>query len=41
MGAGHGGRSGRYDAWHDEAKVLAFVLDRVADPSGVVTALDD
>lgn len=24
--AGHGGRSGRYDAWHDEAKVLAFVL---------------
>lgn len=24
--AGHGGRSGRYDAWRDEAKVLAFVL---------------
>jgi oligopeptidase B len=29
MGAGHGGRSGRYDAWRDEARVLAFVLDRV------------
>jgi hypothetical protein len=30
LGAGHGGRSGRYDAWRDEARVLAFVLDRVA-----------
>ena len=29
LGAGHGGRSGRYDAWRDEAQVLAFVLDRV------------
>jgi oligopeptidase B len=29
MGAGHGGPSGRYDAWHDEAFVLAFVLDAV------------
>jgi oligopeptidase B len=28
MGAGHGGRSGRYDAWRDEAEVLAFVLTR-------------
>ena len=28
MGAGHGGRSGRYEAWRDEARVLAFVLDR-------------
>ncbi len=27
MGAGHGGPSGRYDAWRDEAFVLAFVLD--------------
>jgi oligopeptidase B len=27
MGAGHGGPSGRYDAWRDEALVLAFVLD--------------
>jgi oligopeptidase B len=24
--AGHAGRSGRYDAWRDEAEVLAFVL---------------
>jgi oligopeptidase B len=29
MGAGHGGPSGRYDAWKDEAFVLAFVLDQV------------
>ncbi len=29
MGAGHGGPSGRYDAWHDEAFVLAFVLDQL------------
>jgi oligopeptidase B len=29
LGAGHAGRSGRYDAWRDEARVLAFVLDRV------------
>ena len=27
MGAGHGGPSGRYDAWKDEAFVFAFVLD--------------
>ncbi len=27
MGAGHGGPSGRYDAWRDEAFTLAFVLD--------------
>jgi oligopeptidase B len=26
MGAGHGGPSGRYEAWRDEARVLAFVL---------------
>ncbi len=26
MGAGHGGPSGRYDAWRDEAQILAFVL---------------
>lgn len=26
MGAGHGGRSGRYDAWRDEARTLAFIL---------------
>ena len=29
MGAGHGGPSGRYDAWKDEAFVVAFVLDTV------------
>lgn len=27
MGAGHSGPSGRYDAWRDEALVLAFVID--------------
>jgi hypothetical protein len=32
MGAGHGGPSGRYDAWRDEAFVLAFVIDQVAAP---------
>ncbi len=26
MGAGHGGRSGRYEAWRDEARTLAFIL---------------
>jgi oligopeptidase B len=30
MGAGHGGRSGRYDAWREEAFVLAWALDRLA-----------
>ena len=29
LGAGHGGRSGRYDAWRDEARVLAFVLHHI------------
>ncbi|HUY86535.1 MAG TPA: S9 family peptidase, partial [Acidimicrobiales bacterium] len=29
MGAGHQGPSGRYDAWKDEAFVLAFILDAV------------
>lgn len=29
MSAGHGGRSGRYDAWHEEAFVTAWVLDQV------------
>jgi oligopeptidase B len=27
MGAGHGGPSGRYDAWKDEAFVFAFIFD--------------
>jgi len=26
MTAGHGGRSGRYDAWHEEAMVLAWIV---------------
>ncbi|HWL42985.1 MAG TPA: S9 family peptidase [Ilumatobacter sp.] len=29
MGAGHAGPSGRYDAWRDEARVLAFLIDNV------------
>jgi len=29
MGAGHFARSGRYDVWHDEAFVLAFILDEI------------
>ena len=29
MGAGHGGPSGRYDSWREEALVYAFVLDAV------------
>jgi len=33
LGAGHGGPSGRYDAWKEEALVLAFLLDAL----GVVT----
>jgi oligopeptidase B len=27
MAAGHGGRSGRYDAWREEAMVLAWIVD--------------
>jgi oligopeptidase B len=37
LGAGHGGPSGRYDAWRDEALVYAFILDAVGSvppPSG-------
>jgi oligopeptidase B len=29
MGAGHGGPSGRYDAWREEAFMMAWVLDRL------------
>jgi oligopeptidase B len=29
LGSGHSGPSGRYDAWRDEAFVLAFVLDQL------------
>jgi len=27
MVAGHGGRSGRYDAWEEEALVLAWIVE--------------
>ena len=28
MGAGHGGRSGRYDAWREEAFALAWIIEQ-------------
>jgi oligopeptidase B len=31
MGAGHGGPSGRYDAWREEALVYSFLLDQITD----------
>jgi oligopeptidase B len=34
MEAGHGGRSGRYDAWREEAFVLAWILWRVGLAGG-------
>ena len=36
LGAGHGGPSGRYDAWKEEATVFAFLLDAfgLAEASG-------
>ena len=37
MGAGHGGPSGRYDAWRDEAVVLSFILQCV----GLAGAIED
>ncbi len=33
MIAGHGGRSGRYDAWHEEAMILAWIV-RTATSDG-------
>ncbi|SDT66285.1 S9 family peptidase [Jiangella sp. DSM 45060] len=33
MGAGHGGPSGRYDAWRDEAFTLAFIIDATSPSS--------
>ncbi len=33
MGAGHGGRSGRYDSWREEAFVLAWVITLVGGPA--------
>jgi len=29
MGAGHGGPSGRYDAWRDEAQILAYIIHEI------------
>jgi oligopeptidase B len=33
MVAGHGGRSGRYDAWHEEALVLAWIVATATSPT--------
>ena len=33
MAAGHGGRSGRYDAWHEEALLLAWIVTTAAPGS--------
>lgn len=38
MGAGHAGPSGRYEAWKDESRVLAFVLDRIGAADVEVSA---
>ena len=35
MSPGHGGPSGRYDAWRDEARVLAWVLGEISPTSRV------
>jgi oligopeptidase B len=34
MGAGHGGPSGRYDAWKEEAFISAWIIDLVGSPAG-------
>jgi oligopeptidase B len=33
LGAGHGGPSGRYDAWRDRAFALAWVVDTIGAPA--------
>jgi len=33
LGAGHSGVSGRYDAWRDEAKIGAWLLNEITPPS--------
>jgi oligopeptidase B len=41
MVAGHGGRSGRYDKWHEEALILAWIVttaSAAARPAGSPTA---
>lgn len=32
LGAGHGGPSGRYEAWKEAALVVAFLIDQIVDP---------
>ena len=32
MGSGHGGPSGRYDLWRDQAFMLAFLIDALGAP---------
>jgi len=34
MGAGHGGPSGRYEMWRDEARVIAFLATTTSAPIG-------
>jgi oligopeptidase B len=34
MGAGHHGPSGRYDTWHEQAFLLAFVIDEIVERRG-------
>jgi oligopeptidase B len=37
MGAGHGGPSGRYDLWRDQAFMMAFVIDALDAPESPVS----
>jgi oligopeptidase B len=34
MGAGHGGPSGRYETWRNEARLLTFVLETSGTEKG-------
>jgi oligopeptidase B len=40
LGAGHGGPSGRYDAWRDEARTLAFLLRALGVVDGAGRPVD-
>ena len=40
LGAGHAGPSGRYEAWREEARVLAFVLHHLGAADAEVTGPD-
>jgi oligopeptidase B len=35
LGAGHGGPSGRYDAWREQAWIQAVLIDRLGLPTQV------